>query len=94
METSPGWESAIQGAYHSDPFFAKIVKSPGEFASFTNKDDKWYSQSRVGNTVLCVPNALLRKRKVREIITDTAHRTLGHLGAHKTSEYIRRWFWW
>ena len=25
---------------------------------------------------------------------DHAHKTLGHLGAQRTSEYARRWFWW
>ncbi|KAI0046347.1 hypothetical protein FA95DRAFT_1454307, partial [Auriscalpium vulgare] len=84
----------IQDAYHTDPFFAKIVKSPGEFTTFTMKDEKWYSTLRMGNVVLCVPDALLQQRKVCKLITDTAHRTLGHLGAHKTAEYIRRWFWW
>ena len=28
------------------------------------------------------------------MIIDNGHQTLGHFGARKTSEYIRRWYWW
>jgi len=29
-----------------------------------------------------------------EIVLEQAHSTLGHMGAQRTSEYIRRYFWW
>ena len=28
------------------------------------------------------------------IVIDHAHTVIGHMGAQKTDEYVRNWFWW
>ncbi|KAI0042925.1 hypothetical protein FA95DRAFT_1466083, partial [Auriscalpium vulgare] len=89
IATEGDWMTSLTAGYATDAFFSKVVNSPSEFTAFEQEKGAWYSTSRAGNRVLCVPDAMFEKRKLREIITDAAHRTLGHLGTQRTSEYVR-----
>ena len=51
-------------------------------------------ENAVGNTVVVVPGALSKGRRVTEIAIDQAHRIVGHKAACKTRDYVSRWFWW
>ena len=48
----------------------------------------------IRNTVVTVPGALSKGRRVTEIAIDQAHRIVGHKAARKTRDYVSRWFWW
>jgi hypothetical protein len=84
----------IRSHYSEDKFFVKIHGKPADFAAFEVKDDLIWSRNTAGDEVLCVPEAILDGRNIREVIIDAAHRVLGHLGAQKTIDYVRRWYCW
>ncbi|KZP08307.1 hypothetical protein FIBSPDRAFT_761612, partial [Athelia psychrophila] len=85
---------AVIAGYTDDVLFAKIVGNPDHFKTFRIEGGVVYTKSRLSVEVMCVPRALLGKRSLPGIVIDHAHEILGHLGAQKTSEYLRRWFWW
>ncbi|KAL1937390.1 hypothetical protein VTO73DRAFT_13796 [Trametes versicolor] len=89
-----GFLTAVREAYAHDATFSKIMSKPEAYPSFEEKAGLLYVTTRFNQKVLCVPAAQLRKRSLRELVIDHAHRTLGHLGAQKTAEYARRWYWW
>lgn len=94
LRGEPGLEEAIKAAYPLDRTFAKVLESPGAYPSFEMKDGLLYVTNRFGDKVLCLPFGKLKQRSLRERVIDEAHRLLGHMGAQKTIEYVRRWFWW
>ncbi len=53
-----------------------------------------YINNAIGNTVVTVPEALSKGRRVTEIAIDQAHHIVGHKAARKTRDYLSRWFWW
>ena len=87
--------TAVRDGYRNDNIFSKVVDNPGHYPLFRVADGLVHTKNRMGQDCLCVPRSLLKgKRSLPEIVIDHAHDTLGHLGAQKTSEYARRWFWW
>ena len=94
VETDGAWLQLVRPAYAEDPFFSKILSNPEDYRSFKMRDGLIWGTSRHNNEVLCIPNTSIEKRKMREVIIDTAHTILGHLGSTKTAEYTRRWYWW
>ncbi len=87
-------ESAAAGAYADDPLFKKILAAPTEHARFKMNGALILHRSREGPWVLCIPRAKHGERLLTEIIVTRAHEALGHLGYRRTSDYVRRWFWW
>jgi hypothetical protein len=86
---------SVKDGYKSDNMFAKVVKDPGHYPTFRVIDGIIHTKSRLGENCMCIPRSLLKgKRSLPEIVIDHAHDAIGHLGAQKTSEYARRWFWW
>ena len=53
-----------------------------------------YTDNCGGEEVLCVPHAKIKGDMVITMIIAQAHQMLGHLGAQRTMDYIRRWYWW
>lgn len=47
-----------------------------------------------GKRVTCIPRAKWEKRTLVDLIIESAHVTIGHFGYRKTSEYLRKWWWW
>ncbi|KAL1938571.1 hypothetical protein VTO73DRAFT_11594 [Trametes versicolor] len=90
----PGFLDAVRTGYAHDRMFSKVLANPAAHATFELRDGLLYVTTRLGFTCLCIPFAKLGKRALTELVIDQAHVTLGHLGAQKTSEYARRWFWW
>ena len=87
--------AAVRDGYKNDSVFSKVVNNPGHYPVFRVINDLVYTKNHLGQDCLCVPRSLLKgKRSLPEIVINHAHDTLGHLGAQKTSEYARRWFWW
>jgi hypothetical protein len=85
---------AIKEAYKSDPLFSKILEEPSHHKAFILEDQALYTRNRAGEQVLCIPKGMMGARALREIVIDTAHEMLGHFGAHKVTDYIRKFYWW
>ncbi|KZP33154.1 hypothetical protein FIBSPDRAFT_721622, partial [Athelia psychrophila] len=80
--------------YEGDTLFARVLGNPHHYKTFRIEAGVIFTKSRLLVEVLCLPRATLGKRSLAGIVIDHAHEILGHLGAQKTSEYLRRWFWW
>lgn len=86
--------NAIKTGYAEDKWFRKIKDAPKAHSLFEVTDDLIYTRNARGEKVLCIPSCILKKRRVPEIILDHAHTVIGHKGAQRTSEYVRRFYWW
>ncbi|PFH44961.1 hypothetical protein AMATHDRAFT_121203, partial [Amanita thiersii Skay4041] len=79
--------------YDEDEFFRKVLGGRETYLDFKEKDRLVYK--RMGDSdVLCIPNVLIGKRSVREMIIDHAHSLLAHLGHKKTLQLLREETWW
>ncbi|KAI0349275.1 hypothetical protein OH77DRAFT_1415340, partial [Trametes cingulata] len=58
------------------------------------RDGILFTKNRQDEEVVCLPRALYKARSIPGLILEGAHTALGHLGPQRTSEYVRRWFWW
>jgi len=86
---------AVKDGYKEDSVFSKVVDNPGHYPTFRLNEGLMHTKNRLGENCLCIPRSLINgKRSLPEVVIDLLHTTLGHLGAQKTSEYTRRWFWW
>ncbi|TDL14193.1 hypothetical protein BD410DRAFT_694951, partial [Rickenella mellea] len=80
--------------YTSDSLCSKILMSPGDYSAFSRSDGVLFCKNLHGDSVIVIPRTLLGGRSLTEIVIDSGHTVLGHLGCNKTVEYIRRWYWW
>ena len=84
----------VKKGYKDDTTFNKIIRAPEEHQLFEVRDGAIWTKNRQGNEVLCVPRSMVKKRRLTGIVIDHAHTVIGHMGAQKTDEYVRNWFWW
>ncbi|KZV64354.1 hypothetical protein PENSPDRAFT_547789, partial [Peniophora sp. CONT] len=84
----------VRETYKEDTMFKKIIDEPERHKAFCKTDDMLYTKNRAGDDVLCIPRAVANGRRLTEVVLTTAHTILGHLGAQRTGEYIRRFYWW
>jgi hypothetical protein len=84
----------VRASYDSDKFFSKISEAPADFKGFWIKNGLIYTKNRTGANVLCVPKGNIKLKSLRQIVLETGHEVLGHFGAQKTTDYIRRFYWW
>lgn len=84
----------LKTGYSKDHLFSKIVEHPTHHKQFRVRDGIVEHLTASNRWVLCVPNILHGQKRLAQLIIDHAHTMLGHMGATKTSDYIRRWFWW
>ncbi|KAG2743904.1 hypothetical protein P692DRAFT_201722659, partial [Suillus brevipes Sb2] len=85
--------ACVLNRYGEDPFFAKILESPGTFRNFEVSNRRIYMRNK-GKRTLCIPDIKLKDRDVRELVISHAHSILAHLGPHKTLLYLRENVWW
>ncbi|KAJ3558320.1 hypothetical protein NP233_g11530 [Leucocoprinus birnbaumii] len=85
--------SAIQNQYCEDPLFKPIAISPKEYKNF-RLDNGLLLINIQGSERLCIPDVKINNRNVREILISEAHSLLAHLGARRTSDYLRDQVWW
>ncbi len=90
VQGEPGFAEAMKSAYPGDTTFSKVLAAPKAHPTFAESQGLLYVTNRFGHKVLCVPYGRLKSRSLHELVIDHAHRTLGHLGAQKTAEYVRR----
>ena len=84
----------IKVGYSKDPVLKKILGHPTDHARFQMEDGVIRHLSRDGNWVVCIPKIKIGRRMITEIIIHQAHESVGHLGARRTGDYVRRWYWW
>lgn len=94
--TSQGWLKSVSANYGGDSFFKKIIEAPEQYSNFeyNQTTGNLWTYNRSTDRVLCVPNGKLGERSLRELAISSAHTVVGHLGAEKTSAYIRHYYWW
>ena len=94
LDSDPEFMTAVKCGYAEDTLFRKIIANPNAYPNFTLHDGRLYVRTRLGFECLCIPRVLKGDRRLTEMILDMGHSTLGHLGPHRTNEYLRRWVWW
>lgn len=94
MSGTTEWRRQLRDGYAEDALFSKVQRAIGEHPSFTTRDDILWTKNRLDQEVVCVPRAKKGQQSITGKIIDAAHTTLGHFGHRKTSDYIRRWYWW
>ncbi len=90
----PGLLDAIRAGYELDTTFKKILTEPKAFKLFDVTDGLIYYTPGVETRLLGIPKANYGPRRITELLLDQAHKVLGHFGRLRTSNYIRRWYWW
>jgi hypothetical protein len=81
---------AIKTGYSEDKLFTLILEKPQDYAGFSVREGMIWTNNIRGDEVVCVP----RNRETITQLVDQAHGTLGHFGNQRTTEYLRRWYWW
>ncbi len=94
MEDVHGFLEAIKKGYQADAFFSRVLQNPSMHKNFVVHNNFVYTVNRRGKQVLCLPRTKFKQRTTTQIIIGQAHETLGHFGAQKMAEYLRRWYWW
>jgi hypothetical protein len=93
---SDGFFQELKSAYKTHALYQKVLSHPESHHSFKLSGDYFARLNHAGETVLCIPKHLhlTTKQSLRGMILQSAHQILGHLGAQRTADYIRRWYWW
>jgi hypothetical protein len=95
LKGDPDLLQEVKNAYASSSTFSKVLESPKAHPRFGIKDGLIWTKNEYHRDVICIPFAAKQKgRRVIEIILDHAHTVMGHFGHHKTSQYVRRTYWW
>jgi hypothetical protein len=94
MANDKTFEEDILKGYEEDVFFGRITKKNEENPLFRIHNGLVWTQNRGGEEVLCIPSAKSLKTTIRARIVEQAHQVVGHFGSQRTSDYIRRWYWW
>ncbi len=88
------FKTAVREGYASDRMMKLIVDNPADHPLFRIEDDMIWTKNRTGDDVLCIPRTLMGDKSIIGIILEQAHSIFGHYGYQRTSEYVRRWYWW
>ncbi|KAF9484076.1 hypothetical protein BDN70DRAFT_798415, partial [Pholiota conissans] len=81
----------LKNGYLHDKFFKNVIEDPTKYRQFTVRDGIIYTKNLNSVEVTCVPQC---NRELITDLVDQAHTIVGHFSTHKTSDYMRRWFWW
>jgi hypothetical protein len=94
MANDKMFEEDILKGYEEDIFFRRITKKNKENPLFRIHNVLVWTQNRGGEEVLCIPSAKSIETTIWARIVEQAHQVVGHFGSQRTSDYIRRWYWW
>ena len=71
----------MQGHYHKDPLFMKILSNLEAHPHFGIKDKLIWTKNQIGRDLVCIPQkAFVQGRRLIEVILNQAHTTIGHFG--------------
>lgn len=85
---------SIHRGYAEDPLFKIVKNDPKEYKQFDIHDGLIWTTNKNNAKVVCIPRSKHRDHSLPRIILDQAHKSLGHYGFQRTSEYTCRWYWW
>jgi Integrase zinc binding domain/RNase H-like domain found in reverse transcriptase len=95
VESSMDLPKILRDAYRKDAMFSKIMVHPDAHKKFGIWDGLIWTQNHLQRDVISVSrNVFHGGRRMIEIIIDHVHQTVGHHSQLKTSNYIRRDYWW
>jgi hypothetical protein len=94
MANDKTFEEDILRGYEEDAFFGRITKKNKENPLFRIHNGLVWTQNRGGEEVLCIPSSKLLDTILHARIVEQAHQVVGHFGSQRTSDYVRRWYWW
>ncbi|KAF9028485.1 hypothetical protein BDZ89DRAFT_951339, partial [Hymenopellis radicata] len=89
LETDDKFLADIRRWYSEDPLFSKIIKKPDDHPRFSVTEGLIFTNNLDGEHVLCIPKSPEGQRSLRGAILETAHQTVEHFGAQRTSDYVR-----
>lgn len=89
-----GFLDSIRNGYTDNPLFKLVKDEPDHYKHFEMTDGLIWTTSWNDQRVVCIPRTKHGEQLLPGIILDQAHRSLGHYGFQRTSEYVRRWYWW
>ena len=86
----------VKNGYKDHRFFKDIVDNINEHKGTFNLDKNGllWIKNTLTQDALCVPNVIINKRNLGELVITSAHQLIGHLGSRITNEHIRRYYWW
>ncbi len=84
----------LKRGYEDDALCRKVVANPTHHERFRLQDGIVEHMNNRKQWVRVIPNAKYGRKRLTQVIIDHAHTLLGHLGTQRTTDYIRRWFWW
>ena len=79
--------------YKYDMLFDTIRKNPMNYRNFTMNNGLLYLIENSGIR-LCIPDIKIKGLRIRELLIMQAHSLLAHLGARKTTDYLKESYWW
>ena len=94
------YTDAIRNGYKSDPLFSKAltISNTNSIYHLDPHSGLLYQNSPSGGVRLCVPNVKVpvhgRQERLRNVLIDHIHETLGHFGYKKTLSSAYRHFYW
>jgi hypothetical protein len=94
MANDDTFEEDIQKGYSEDMFFKKVLEDGEGNPLFRVHKGTMWMQNRGGEEVMCIPSVRSLDMTIHVRIIEQAHQVVGHFGTQRTSEYIRRWYWW
>ena len=95
IEESFTLTNKVKQSYRKDKLYSKILEKPKAHALFGCKDGLIFTKNLLKRDILCIPcEAFVKGRRLIAIIIDHAHSIIGHFDQFKTTQYIRRYFWW
>ena len=81
--------------YQQDKIYSKILENPKVHAKFGIKEGLIFTKNNLSRDMICIsPKAIHKGKQLIEMIIDHAYNIIGQFGQFKTSQYIRRYFWW
>ena len=90
----PEFFDAVRKGYKEEPLLGKVAAQPSHFPQFTERNGLLYTKYREEKEVLCLLHASYKGNNIIARIIDQAHRAIGHFGAQRTTDYVRRLYWW
>ena len=85
---------AILQGYQESNTWREVLKDPSKFPKFTVRDGMITKSDDRGNDLLIIPKGMLQKKSIRGTLLEHTHEVIGHLGARKTLDYTRQYYWW
>jgi hypothetical protein len=86
--------ASVKDGYSKHVAWRGILAKASDFPKFSIVDGLIFRLNDSGEPLLVLPESIHQGERITGIAIEHAHRILGHLGAKKTLEYVRKHYWW